>query len=151
MGFDITGLGSVFDFGSKIIDKIWPNKDEADKAKLEMFKMQQAGQLQDLQNAFQLAVKQGETNVEEAKSPSVFVAGWRPFVGWVCGTALAYNYVAMPLIVWTTKCFYPNAPAMPALAMGELMTLLVGMLGLGALRSFDKTQGTDTKGISSIN
>jgi hypothetical protein len=138
MGFDITGLGSIFDFGGKLIDKIWPNKADADKAKLAMMELQQKGELQALQNDFQLAMRQGEINIEEAKNTSTFVAGWRPFVGWVCGFALAYNYVAMPLIVWFAKWIDPGAPPMPALETGELMTLLLGMLGLGAMRSFDK-------------
>lgn len=138
MGFDITGLGAVFDFGGKLIDKIFPDKDKAEAAKLEMFKLQQQGALIEIQNMFQLAMKQGEINVEEAKSTSTFVAGWRPFVGWICGFALAYNYIAMPFIAWSAKWIDAGAPAMPTLDTGELMTLLFGMLGLGALRSFDK-------------
>jgi hypothetical protein len=145
MGFDITGLGAIFDFGGKIIDKIFPNKDEADKAKVAMMQMQQQGELQMLQDQFQLAIKQGEINVEEAKNASIFVSGWRPFAGWVCGCALAYNYVLMPLIVYFSKVLYPDAPPMPALDMGELMTLLLGMLGLGGLRSFDKKVTADNK------
>jgi hypothetical protein len=145
MGFDITGLGSIFDFGGKIIDKIFPDKDAADKAKLEMMKMQQNGELQVLQNEFNLAMKQGEINVEEAKNASIFVSGWRPFVGWVCGSAIAYNYVAMPLLVWAAKWIDPNAPGMPVLETGELMTLLLGMLGIGAMRSYDKANSPNCK------
>ena len=137
---DALGIGAIFDFGSKVIDKIFPNKDEADKAKVAMLQLQQTGDLAILQNTFQLAIKQGEINVEEAKSNSTFVAGWRPFIGWICGVALAYNYIFMPLLTyiaqWTTK----TAPAMPALDNGELTTLLFGILGLGALRSYDKAQ-----------
>jgi hypothetical protein len=145
MGLDITGIGAIFDFGSKVIDKIFPNKDEADKAKVAMMQMQQQGELQSLQNEFQLAIKQGEINVEEAKSTSLFVSGWRPFVGWVCGIALAYNYVLMPLLVYIIQLFNAKAGGMPALAMGELMTLLIGMLGLGVLRSVDKNNGVANK------
>jgi hypothetical protein len=145
MGFDITGLGSVFDFGSKILDKIFPDKTKAEEAKLEMFKMQQAGQLQEIQNDFNLMIQQIAVNAEEAKSASTFVAGWRPFVGWVCGAAFAYNYVLMPFIVWAAIWIDPKAPAMPILDMGELSTLLFGMLGLGAMRSYDKKNSCDTK------
>jgi hypothetical protein len=145
MGLDITGLGAIFDFGSKVIDKIFPDKDAADKAKLALMQMKQNGELQELQNQFQLAIKQGETNVEEAKSTSIFVAGWRPFVGWVCGFALGYNYIFMPLLTWIVKCIGTNIPDMPALETGELMTLLFGMLGLGAMRSYEKTKICDTK------
>jgi len=143
---DITGIGSIADFASKVIDKIFPDKDKAEQVKLEMFKAQQQGDLQEAQNAFQLAVQQIATNIEEAKNGSVFVSGWRPAVGWVCASALAYNYVIMPLAYWTVKCFSPAAPAMPALDIGELMTLLFGLLGIGAMRSFDKIKAnTDNK------
>ena len=100
--------------------------------------LQQKGELIGIQNDFQLALKQGEINVEEAKNSSIFVAGWRPFVGWICGIALAYNYVAMPFLVWAAKWIDPSAPTMPTLDSGELMTLLLGMLGVGAMRSYDK-------------
>lgn len=138
MGLDITGLGAIFDFGTKVIDKIFPDKTQADAAKAKLIEMQQAGDLQEVQNTFELALQQGKTNAEEAKSNSTFVAGWRPFVGWVCGCALAYNYVLFPLIAYLMRTFISSAPPMPALETGELMTLLLGMLGLGAMRSYDK-------------
>lgn len=143
---DITGLGSIADLAGKVIDKIFPDKDAAEKAKLELFRMQQEGNLKELEAEFQLKLQQLVINAEEAKNGSVFVSGWRPFVGWVCGSALAYNYIAMPFIVWITKNFYPQAPAMPILDMGELMTLLIGMLGIGFMRSWDKVKAnTDNK------
>jgi hypothetical protein len=139
MGFDITGLGSIFSFGTAIIDKIFPNADEANKAKLAMLQLQQNGDLKVLDEQFQLAMKQGEVNAIEAASEKWWKAGWRPFIGWVCGTALAYNYVLMPFIVYFAKLFKPDAPAMPVLDIGTLMTLLFGMLGIGAMRSYDKS------------
>lgn len=144
--FDITGLGSIADLAGKVIDKIFPDKDAAEKAKLELFKMQQEGNLKELEAEFQLKLQQLVINTEEAKNGSVFVSGWRPFVGWVCGAALAYNYIVMPFMVWAVKNFYSDAPPMPILDMGELMTLLVGMLGIGFMRSWDKQKAnTDNK------
>lgn len=90
-------------------------------------------------------MKQGEINVEEAKSASTFVAGWRPFVGWVCGFALAYNYVLFPLIAYIAKCISDSAPPMPPLDTGELVTILIGMLGLGGLRTAEKITKTLNK------
>jgi hypothetical protein len=145
MGLDITGFGAIFDFGSKIIDKIFPDKTAADKAKFDLLTQQQAGQLTELQNDFNLAIKQIETNAVEAENPSTFVSGWRPFVGWICGVALAYNYIFMPLFVYIMQMAFKGAPGMPALDIGELMTLLIGMLGLGALRSYDKQNGVAAK------
>jgi hypothetical protein len=137
---DLTGIGSVFDFGSKVIDKIWPNADDAAKAKLAMLQLQQAGEFKELDSMLQLALKQADVNAIEAASEKWWKAGWRPFIGWVCGSALAYNYVIMPFLVYYTKVIVPTAGAMPYLDMGELMTLLIGMLGVGAMRSYDKAQ-----------
>lgn len=77
---------------------------------------------------------QAEINKVEAQHRTIFVAGWRPFIGWVCGFALAYNFVLRDLLVW----YFGEASAPPALQMEHLITVLVGMLGLGGLRSIDK-------------
>lgn len=145
MGLDITGLGAVFDFGSKVIDKIFPDKDAADKAKLEMLKLQQEGVFKELEMDFELAKAQMTINTEEAKSANVLVSGWRPALGWVCVTAYAFNYILLPLGNWVVKFFDANAPAILALDTAELTTLLFGMLGIGGLRTFEKVKGVATK------
>ena len=134
-------LTAVLNIGTSIIDKIWPDKTQAEAAKLKMFELQQQGALAEIQNGFNLMLENIKVNANEALHQSVFVAGWRPFIGWVSGFALAYNYIAMPLIAWVTKCFYPAAPDMPALDMTELMVLLGGMLGIAGLRSSEIKQG----------
>lgn len=138
MGLDITGIGAIFEFGGKIIDKIFPDKDAADKAKLEMLKLQQEGAFKELELQFELAKGQLAVNVEEAKSSNIFVSGWRPAVGWVCVLAYAFNYLIMPLANWIVKFGDVNAPALVALDTGELTTLLFGMLGIGTLRTVEK-------------
>lgn len=77
---------------------------------------------------------QGEINKIEAQHRTIFVAGWRPFIGWVCGFALAYNFVLRDLLVW----WFGPETAPPALQMEHLITVLVGMLGLGGMRTFEK-------------
>ena len=77
---------------------------------------------------------QAQINEQEAKHRTIFVAGWRPFIGWVCGFALAYNFVLRDLLVWYVGV--ESAP--PALQMEHLMTVLIGMLGLGGMRTFEK-------------
>jgi len=77
---------------------------------------------------------QTKINEIEAKHRTVFVAGWRPFIGWVCGIALAYNFVIRDLLIWALD---PN-PIPPALQMEHLLTVLMGMLGLGGLRTYEK-------------
>lgn len=94
---------------------------------------------------------QSAVNEKEAGSSSLFTAGWRPFVGWVCGWALAYQYMLLPFIAWLLAVAVVlfgskvNIPPPPKLDVSELITILFGMLGLGAMRSYDKLQSTDTK------
>lgn len=129
-------ITAVLNVGSQIIDKIWPNKDEAEKAKVRLAELAQAGDLKEIE----LLLGQQEVNKIEAAHESIFVAGWRPFIGWVCGSSLAYYYVAQPFLVWAFDLLGYNT-SMPMLETGELMTILLGMLGLGAFRSYDKKKG----------
>jgi|TARA_R110002167_G_scaffold111274_4_gene282764 hypothetical protein len=77
---------------------------------------------------------QTKINEIEAGHRSIFVAGWRPFIGWICGIALAYNFIIRDLFIWILK----PADIPPALQMEHLMTVLLGMLGLGGLRTYEK-------------
>ncbi len=92
-------------------------------------------------HAQQLALAQVEVNKAEAASGSVWKGGWRPFVGWVCGTAFAYHFVIQPLAIFIVAAYGMEIPALPEFDMGQLMTVLMGMLGLGGLRSFEKSKG----------
>ena len=81
-----------------------------------------------------------EVNKEEAKHRTVFVAGWRPFIGWTCGVALAYTYVLQPILVFgLAQAGY--LIELPKMDLGEMMPVLMGMLGLGGLRTFEKFKG----------
>jgi hypothetical protein len=81
----------------------------------------------------ELVKVQSEINKMEAQHRSVFVAGWRPFIGWICGIALAYNFIIRDVIAWVSPDVMP-----PAIQMDQLITILLGMLGLGGLRTFEK-------------
>ena len=133
MSFDLTGFGAAFGLVGKVIDKIFPDKEAADKAKLELLKMQQAGEFKELEAELQKAQMQVNVNVEEAKSFSNFRGGWRPFVGWVCGLGLLYSVLLQPLITAMIQTFVPGYAQykMPNVETEVLMTLLLGMLGLG--------------------
>lgn len=87
------------------------------------------------------ALVQAEINKVEAQHRSVFVAGWRPFIGWVCGCALAYSFVARDLLAWGLAVAGSTAAAPPELAMEHLITILMALLGLGGFRTFEKLQG----------
>ena len=123
-------LDSVLNIGAKILDRVIPDKAEREKAQAELVKMQLNGELQQL--AGQL-----EINKAEASHRSVFVAGWRPFIGWVCGVALAYQFVLRPVITWAVPSIGYTVAEMPGLD-DNLWELMFGMLGLGGLRSYEK-------------
>lgn len=140
MAFDLTGIGSALEFGGKILDRLVPDPAQRDAAKLELFKAQQAGEFKEMDQIFELAKGQQDINKTEAASPSLFVAGWRPAVGWVCVAALAYQYVGRPIIGWGVSAAGYVVPPMPGLD-DALWQLLLGMLGLGGLRTYEKVRG----------
>ena len=92
-------------------------------------------------HAQQAMLAQIEVNKAEAASGSVFKGGWRPFIGWVCGVAFAYHFVIQPFIVFVVAAAGITIPDLPSFDMGSLMTVMMGMLGLGGLRSYEKKQG----------
>ena len=123
-------IGPIIDVVGKIIDRIVPDKAAAEKAKMDLL-------AESTRQEFGLALEQVRVNAEEAKHPSVFVAGWRPFIGWVCGVAVAYNFVLYPLLLWGVAAFQITIDP-PELFEGSLMELVMGMLGLAGLRTWEK-------------
>jgi hypothetical protein len=92
-------------------------------------------------HAQELAVAQIEVNKAEAASGSLFKGGWRPFIGWVCGGAFAYHFVLQPVIVFVVLATGVELPPLPEFDMASLMTVMMGMLGLGGLRTYEKQKG----------
>lgn len=122
---------------SQLLDKIIPDPDAREKAKLELAKAENAQALQEMQLALQADKLQTGINQTEAENPNLFVSGWRPFIGWVCGVAFAYHFIAQPLLAFLIA----NAGGevkLPVFDMQELSTVLMGMLGLGSLRTLEK-------------
>lgn len=136
---DITGIGSLISLGTTIIDKIWPDKTEADKAKLRLFELQQAGEFKEIEANLETARQQTSVNVAEAQSPDNFRAGWRPFVGWVCGFGLGYAAIFRPIIIGLARIQHPEFD-LPEAGGETLTTILLGMLGLGGMRTFEKVK-----------
>ena len=95
----------------------------------------------------ELAATQAQTiiNLEEAKSENIFIAGWRPFVGWVGGFALAYVSILEPFMSWLAR-LYGSTVVFPTIDTTITMQILFGILGLGAFRSYDKAQSPEPKG-----
>jgi len=138
---DITGISSVLDFGSKIIDRIWPDAAQRDVAKLELFKAQQAGEFKEMDQAFELAKSQINVNAVEAASSNPFVSGWRPFIGWICGVALLYVAIFEPIARFIATVVYRYTGAFPVIDTTITFQLLAGLLGLGAMRTAEKFKG----------
>jgi hypothetical protein len=127
---DITGIGSIADLAKTAIQTIWPDKTEQEKAQL----------------AAAVALVQGQLDINkaEAANPSVFVSGWRPFIGWVCGAGCAWNWIGLPVLK-AGLALYGMSIALSPADIGEMMPLLLGMLGLGGLRTVEKIQGVASK------
>jgi len=134
-------LGAILDIGSKLVDKFFPDPAQAEQAKLKLLEMQQTGELAQLAAATDLAKLQIQTNLEEAKSTNWFVAGWRPFVGWICGAGLAYVAIFEPIARFVAKVFFNYAGDFPVINTDLTMQVLMGVLGLGAMRSVEKVKG----------
>ena len=94
------------------------------------------------------AKAQAEVNLAEAQSPSIFVSGWRPFIGWVCGLGFAYSFIFQPLI--SNILVAIGHQALPSLDTGQLMTLALGMLGLGGMRTAEKYKGVDRQNMGKV-
>jgi hypothetical protein len=125
-------LGSVFDLGGKIIDRLFPDPAQKAQAELELLKLTQSGDLQ-------TTLAQLEINAKEAAHPSIFVAGWRPFVGWSCGVGLVYATVGHNLLAWLAAA--RGWPAPPVVDADLLIYTLGGLLGIGGLRTIEKVKG----------
>jgi hypothetical protein len=134
----ITGIGEVANTIGGILDKLFPDKTEAEKSAA-------AYQIALLQAEQQDKQMQTDVNKTEAGSANMFVAGWRPFIGWVCGSGLGFTFIVAPLATWGARLAGKEI-VFPELDMGTLMTLLFGMLGLGGMRTVEKVSGVKKVG-----
>lgn len=123
-------ISAALDLGTSVINKIWPDPVKQAEEQRKLQKLAQEGDLARLNAEVKLMVSQMEVNKIEAAHKSIFVAGWRPFIGWVCGFGLMYNVILSPIIdIWTE---------VPEVNPDLLYPVLLGMLGLGGMRSFEK-------------
>lgn len=121
---------ALFEVGSKVLDRVLPDPAQQAAAKLELMKLQQNGELTQIAG-------QMEINKVEAASSSIFVSGWRPSIGWVCGAGFAVQFVIGPLAEWGSA-LAGHPVKFPQMDTGTMMPLLLGMLGLGGLRTAEK-------------
>ena len=140
MAFPILGVLSAI---GPLIERFIPDPQKAAEAKIKMFELAQAGELKELEANLQIALAQVATNSAEAASGDAFARRWRPFIGWTCGAAFAYNFVLLPLLVFVaTVMFGVDAKLIPpSLDLATMLPVLLGMLGLGGMRTFERSQG----------
>ena len=119
---------------SSLLDKFIEDKDQKAALAHEIATMAE-------RHAQERAMAQADVNKQEAQHRNIWVAGWRPFIGWVCGVALAWHFVLAPVVLFVAAWANVQLPTLPAFDMDSLMTVLLGMLGLGGLRTFEKHKG----------
>jgi hypothetical protein len=136
-------LTGIFDVGTKLIDRLFPNQADKDKAKLELLTLQQNGELKVLESEVQLALGQITVNKAEAESTDPFRAGWRPAIGYTLAGSLAFTYLVNPIILWVNVLFQLNVTPPNIMIDDHLWELMLGMLGLAGWRSLDKKNGVD--------
>jgi hypothetical protein len=137
-------LGSIINGASGLVNSIGNQirgkvpVDEIELAKLEL----QMGQLVNAKTEIIAKVDEAQAliNLEDAKSGSFFQRGWRPTTAWICLFGILNNLIIMPTVVWFLQFFTDKVPPVLALDTSELMTLLFGLLGLGAMRSYERIQ-----------
>lgn len=135
MSISIPIIDGIF----RVIDKMIPDPVAKAQAQAEAIRMQQAGEFKEIDAAVQLALGQLEVNKIEAGAADLFRGGWRPAVGWVCVTGLAYQYLIQPLLSWISGIF--TVPSPPTLELSDLIVLLSGLLGFGGMRMIERIQG----------
>ncbi|MGZ8236369.1 MAG: 3TM-type holin [Methylobacter sp.] len=127
-------VAAVATLADSAVKRIWPDATDVEKAKL-------AQLTQEMQNEFLLLAGQMDTNKLEAQNATVFVSGWRPFVGWVCGAALAYAALIEPVAQFIAVVVCQYQGAFPAINTDVTLQILLGLLGLAGMRSFEKKAG----------
>jgi len=116
-----------------LVDRLIPDRAAAEKAKAEM-------EAELIRASNEAAMAQVEVNKIEAGHSSVFVAGWRPSIGWVCAAGLAWAFVVAPVASWALLVLGVKAE-LPAIQFDHLFELVLAMLGIGGLRTFEKLRG----------
>ena len=126
-------LPSLLPVVGDVLDRFFPNKEEKEKAAREI-------EAKLAEHLAKIDLAQLEVNKQEAAHRCIFIAGWRPFVGWTCGLALFYTYVAQPIAMFV-MAQTGDLVQLPHLDLSTMMPVLLGMLGLGGLRTYEKFKG----------
>ena len=136
-------ISGLFSAAQSLIERFFPDPEKKAAAQLELLKMQQNGDLAQLAAETDLAKLQVQVNLEEAKSANWFVAGWRPFIGWICGCGLAYVSILEPVARFAAQVWFHYTGSFPVIDTTITMQVLLGMLGLAAARTVEKVRNVE--------
>lgn len=136
-------ISIALEIGGKVLDRIFPDPAQKAAAQLELFKLQQSGELARMTADTELAKAQIAVNQVEAASPRMFIAGGRPFVMWVCGMGLAYVAILEPIARFLAKVAFHYEGEFPVIDTTLTMQVLLGLLGLGGMRTVEKLKGAE--------
>ena len=139
-------ITALFDVGMSVIKRVWPDPAKQAEEQRKLLEMKQRGDLAELNAHVQAMTGQLDINKIEAAHKSIFVAGWRPFIGWVCGFSLAYVAILEPLMRFTASMF-GYVGKFPIIDTTLTMQVLLGMLGLVAARTREKEKGVHTNSL----
>lgn len=135
-------LTSLFPSLLDIVNKYIPSSEDKLKAQQALIEATQKSEQMIMDFAKAEALAQIKVNETEAASADPFTSRWRPFIGWVCGVALAYQFVASPIVSSVYVMYTGHALPVPLPKLDDsLWELLAGMLGLGTLRTYEKVKG----------
>lgn len=132
------------EIGEKLIDRLWPDPAQAARAKGELESLRVSGELATMAALGAVDADQAATNTAEAGNSSIFVSGWRPFIGWLCGVALGFQFIVGPVLTWGAT-LAGVVMTFPCLDTTPLLSLLGGMLGMSTLRMVEKIRGVASK------
>lgn len=142
MAFPVLIIPALLEASVKVIERLFPDPEQAAQAKLKLFEMEKNGELASLAADTEIAKSQAEINSIEAASDSKFKSWWRPAVGWICVVGLGYQFLLRPLLILGLVLSGITADfAVFDLDVATLGTLLFGLLGLGTLRTWEKRNG----------
>jgi Holin of 3TMs, for gene-transfer release len=134
------GLDDIIGAGLQIINKFIPDPAAKAAAAYQMAQLQQQSEFKELDAQIQELQSQTDTDKAEATNASVFVAGWRPFIGWICGAGCGWNWIGLPIASFVATAVGHPVTVAPA-DISQMLPLLMGMLGLGAMRTVEKLNG----------
>jgi len=143
---NVLAIKTIFDLGRVALEKIFPDPTQRAEQMFRLEELRQKGNLAELSAHVNLLTSQMRINEVEAEHPSLFIAGWRPMVGWTGAAALAYVSIIDPFLRFCASVMGYEG-AFPVIDSALTMQVLLGILGIGGMRSFDKFKGTDTKQI----